>query len=189
MAAAFRIRPTVIVPEAAPLLHLAAGDALGVLTGMGPEVVVGVVALEATVPNKPYAAEIAAWLEAAKAAGSNSLVVAETELGPVYRLAQQQGIRPPRNAGEIAVTEWLSDHLVAIGGPALVVYQNGRVPRMLAREGVDAPIAVATTRNFLELAQQQGIIADADAVWARIIAARPSASPVSALTFIGASKP
>lgn len=35
---------------------------------------------------------------------------------------------------------------------ALIVHENGRVPAMLAREGVAATVAVATTRNLLELA-------------------------------------
>lgn len=183
------IKPTVIVPDTAPLIHLAAGDALGLLTAMGPVIVMDVVELEATVPGKPYAKEITAWLDAAKKAGSNALTIADTELGPVYRLAQEQGIRKPRHAGEIAITEWLSDHLRVIGGPALVVYENGRVPLMLTREGVDAPVAVATTRNFLELAEEQGIIPDAAALWAKIIAAAPTANAANTLTFIKPSAP
>jgi hypothetical protein len=42
------IKPTVVVPDAAPLIHLAAGGALDVLTSMGPVVVADVVMLEAT---------------------------------------------------------------------------------------------------------------------------------------------
>lgn len=43
-----RIRPTVILPDTSPLVHLAAVDALHILTGLGRVIVVDVVALEAT---------------------------------------------------------------------------------------------------------------------------------------------
>lgn len=51
---------------------------------------------------------------------------------------------------------------------ALVVYENGRMPAMLAREDVIATVAVATTRNLPELAQREGLIPDAGALWAWI---------------------
>ncbi len=67
-----RIRPTVLIPDAAPLIHLAAGDALSVLNGMGRVVVPDIVLMEAThFADKPYAQEIAAWVEAGQSPGSN----------------------------------------------------------------------------------------------------------------------
>ncbi len=184
-------RPTVIVPDTAPLIHLAAGDALHVLTDMGPVVVVDVVVLEATASlDKPYARQVAAWIEDGQQAGSNAPVtLVETELGALYRLALASGLKAPRNTGEIAIADWLADNLLRLGGPALVVYENGRVPNMLAREGVAATVAVATTRNLLEMAQEQGLIADAAAVWARISAAAPTANPASVLTVIQGDAP
>jgi hypothetical protein len=185
------VKPTIIVPDTAPLIHLAAGDALHVLNALGRVVVVDVVMLEATYDrNKPYATEVWNWIEAGRQPGNNQPVeIAETELGPLYRLALEQGIRKPRNAGEIAITEWLGDELHHIGGPALVVYENGRVPAMLAREGVADVVAVLTTRNLLALAQDHGVIADADSVWSRIVKAVPTANPTSARTFIHPTKP
>src|SRR3978361_1540268 len=99
------IRPTVILPDTAPLIHLAAAEALHVLNGMGRVNVVDVVVLEATYDlRKPYAHQIAECLEAGRQTGSNQRVeVAETELGSLYRLALEQGMRPPRNAEEIAI--------------------------------------------------------------------------------------
>lgn len=186
-----RIKPTVILPDTSPLVHLAAVGALSVLNGMGRVVVVDVVALEATNDQtKPYAREIAAWIEAGRKPGSNQPVeVAATELGPLYKLALDQNVKPPRNAGEIAITEWLADELRHLGGPALVVYENGRVPAMLAREGVAATVAVATTRNLLELAQREGLIPNAEALWSRIVKAAPTANPASVLTYVNPPKP
>ena len=90
----------------------------------------------------------------------------------------------PRNADEIGIAAWLADNLSHIGGPALAVYENGRMPNMLSREGVAAVVAVATTRNMLRMAQEKGLIADAEALWARITAAMPTANPASNVTFL-----
>ena len=186
-----RIRPTVILPDTSPLVHLAAVDALDILTGFGRVVVVDVVALEATHDrSKPYAAEIAAWIAEGGKPGSNRPVeIATTELGPLYKLALDQNIKPPRNAGEIGITQWLTDELRHIGGPALVVYENGKIPNMLAREGVAETVALATTRNLLELAEREGHISSAEMLWARLSEAAPTANPASVLTYISPVKP
>jgi hypothetical protein len=110
--------------------------------------------------------------------------VAETEIGGLYRIALDQDLPRPRNAGEIGIATWLADNLAHIGGPALVVYENGRVPNMLSREGVAAVVAVATTRNMLRMAQEAGIIPDAEALWQRITLAIPTVNPASNLTII-----
>lgn len=181
-----RIRPTVVIPDAAPLIHLAAGDALTVLNGMGRVVVPDIVVLEATYhADKPFAPEIAAWIAEGQRPGTNQPVeVVVTEIGSLYRIAVDQGLPRPRNAGEIGIATWLAENLADIGGPALVVYENGRVPGLLSREGVAALVVVATTRNLLSIAQQEGIIADDETLWRRIVAAIPTANPVSNVTFI-----
>ena len=181
-----QVKPTVVIADVAPLIHLAAGDALTVLNGMGRVVVPDIVQLEATYNlDKPYALEIAAWIEAGQQRGSNQPVeIADTEIGGLYRIALDQGLCRPRNAGEIGIATWLADNLSHIGGPALVVYENGRVPNLLSREGVAAVVAVATTRNMLHMAQEQGLITDAETVWERITAAMPTANPASNLTII-----
>ena len=181
-----RIRPTVVIPDAAPLILLAAGGALLVLNGMGRVVVPDIVQLETTYNlDKPYAREIAAWIELGQAVGSNqSVEVAETEIGPLYRLALEQGLPRPRNAGEIGIAAWLAENLAHVGGPALVVYENGKVPGMLSREGVAEIVAVATTRNFLHMAEADGVVVDAEALWRRIIDLVPTANPAANLTII-----
>ena len=184
------IKPTVVLPDTAPLIHLAAVDALHVLTSIGPVVVVDVVAMEATYhADKPQAGRIAAWIAEGRRIGTNGPVaVVETEFGPLYRLALETGVKRPRNSGEIAITEWLVEFLPQIGGTALVVYENGKVPNMLAREGIAGDVAVATTRNLLELAEAEGIIPDAEALWRRVIAATPNANPASVRTTINKVK-
>jgi hypothetical protein len=141
MPASLPIKPTVIVPDAAPLIQLAAADALGVLTGMGAVVVVDVVMLETTYfADKPYAAQIAAWLDAGQHPRSNAPVtVAESDLGPVYRLALEQGVRTPRNAGEVAITDAEISAMRAaslVGGRTMVA----DVIVMLRKAGLPPPL-------------------------------------------------
>jgi len=186
-----RLQPTVVIPDTAPLIHLAAGGALFVLNAMGRVVVPDIVALEATYfADKPYAGEINAWIIAGAQPGTNQPVeVADTEIGALYRIALDQDLPRPRNAGEIGIAAWLADNLAQTGGPALVVYENGKVPGLLSREGVAAVVAVATTRNLLAMAAAEGIIPDAQAVWSRIAAAIPTANPTSNVTIINPVDP
>ena len=181
-----RIRPTVVIPDAAPLIHLAAAGALAVLNGLGRVVVPDIIQLETTFDlAKPFAPEIAAWIAAGQEQGSNQPVeVVETEIGSLYRIALRDELLRPRNAGEIGIATWLADNLVSIGGPALVVYENGRVPNLLSREGVGATVMVATTRNMLRMAEAEGVIPDAEGLWQRILSAVPTARPASTITYI-----
>ena len=180
------LKPTVILPDTVPLIHLAAGKSLHVLNALGRVVVVDIVMLEATFfRDKPFASDVLAWIDAGRQPGSNQPVeIAETELGALYKLALEQGVKKPRNAGEIAIAEWLGDELGHIGGPAIVVYENGRVPAMLARDGVLATVAVLTTRNLLALAEKQGIVQDAEAIWSDNVLEIPTANPASVRSFI-----
>ncbi len=50
--------------------------------------------------------------------------------------------------------------------------------------GMGRVVAVATTRNMLRMAEEEGIIPDAEALWDRITAAIPTANPASNLTLI-----
>jgi hypothetical protein len=54
---------------------------------------------------------------------------------------------------------------------------------------VAGTVAVLTTRNLLSLAEQQGIIPDAELIWSRIAQAAPTANPASIRTFINPVKP
>ena len=120
---------------------------------MGRVVVPDVVALEATrLQDKPWAIEVEAWL----ATGVAELV--ETELGSVYRLAIERGLRPPRHSGEISIIEWLHSHLTASSQDAIVVFEDARVPRMLGADALGDLVPSFTTWDFLEFAQDRGII-------------------------------
>lgn len=176
-------RPDVIVPDTGPLIHLARADALHLLHGVGGRVVVAdMVAWEATHdPEKPGAREIAAWIEAGLHPGSNApVLIATTEIGALFAQARKSDpeIRP-RNAGELAILEWLGSYVERTedaGHSVLIVYENGKIPRFVRETGLDLDTDVLTTRAFLDLAERRGV-ASAGEIWGRIIAAAPSANP------------
>ena len=174
-------RPDLIVPDTGPLIHLACADALPLLHQIGSRVVVAdMVAIEATQDlAKPGAREIAAWIEAGRAPGSNApVLVASTEIGELFLQARKTDptIRP-RNAGELAILEWLGGYVEHAGDAVLIVYEKGKIPRFVRETGLDLDTDVLTTRAFLELAERRGVIADAGQVWRRIVAAAPTANP------------
>lgn len=177
-------RPDLIVPDTGPLIHLAQADALHLLHQVGGRVVVAdMVAMEATHDlSRPGAQAIATWLDAGRQPGSNApVLVAPTEIGELFRQARKTDpdIRS-RNAGELAILEWLGSYVDATehaGHGVLIVYENGRIPRFVRETGLDLDTDVLTTRAFLELAERRGSIASADDYWRRIVAAAPTANP------------
>lgn len=177
-------RPDVVVPDTGPLIHLAQADALHLLHAVGSRVVIAdMVALEATQDlSKPGAARIREWIDAGTAPGSNTpVLVATTEIGTLFVQARKSDptIRP-RNAGELAILEWLSgyvDHGDHAGHGVVIVYENGKIPRFVRETGLDLDTDVLTTRAFLALAERRGALGDAEDCWQRIVAAAPTANP------------
>ena len=88
--------PIVVLPDMAPLIHLAAAGRLNLLQAFGRVVVMDIVANEASDDlSRPWAPEVAQWLAAGTAAGSAMPVeVADTGIGEAYRLARRAD--PPR---------------------------------------------------------------------------------------------
>jgi hypothetical protein len=175
-------RPTVVMADSSPLIHLAAVGQLDLLFEYGHVVLADVVRLETSLDqSKPFAPEISAWIEANR---GSRLSLADTDLGPVYELAIKTGVRPPRNSGERAIVDWLTDNIVHEGGPALIIYENGKIPNMLRREGLPEDIVVMTSRYFLRLSQERGLLADAEATWTRIAELDTRSNPQAEATLI-----
>lgn len=171
-------RPDVIIADAGPLIHLAQADALPLLHQFGGRVVVvDMVAFEVTQDmDRPGTAALRDWLERGQLAGSNAPVsVEETSTGRLFALARQTDptIRP-RDAGERAIVDWLAEKVAGTNTAAVVVYENGKVPRIIANQDMDANIDVVTTRAFLEIAEKRQIVPNAESYWQRVAsAARP----------------
>lgn len=174
------ITPVVVVPDMSPLIHLAAAGRLLLLHEFGRVVVMDIVAHEASDDlTKPWAREVAGWLRKGQEAGSNHPVeVVKTEIGEAYRLARQADPSfTMRDAGERAIRDWLVDALPELGGPALVIYEDKRMPGLIQRERLEEVVVLATTRAVLTFAQERGLIASAEEAWNDIIQRAEGASP------------
>ena len=174
-------KPDIIVPDASPLIHLALSGALHLLHEIGGTVIlVDVVADEVTRnPAMPGAFEVERWLAQGTRPGSNAPVhVMPTETGRAIALAR---VTDPsfamRNGGETAIVEWLVETVQGTDAATIVLYENGRVPSVIAAQGIDSDIDVVTTRAFLDLAERRGLIASAAAMWGRIVAVAPTVNP------------
>lgn len=174
-------KPDIIVPDTGPLIHLAQADALHLLHEVGGRVVVtDMVAIEATAfPEKPGAAAVQSWLIEGSKPGSNAPVSIEpTEVGRLYVAAKKgDPDYKARGLGELAIVGWLQDKVDSTSDSVLVVYENGRVPNMIGGHGIDADIDILTTRAFLALAEDRGLVSSAAEYWDRVIEAAPTANP------------
>lgn len=174
------ITPVVVIPDMSPLIHLAAAGQLPLLQAFGRVVVMDRVAYEASTDlAKPWAREVAAWLKKGQEPGSNQPVeIVKTEIGEAYRLARQADPAfRMQDAGERAIRDWLLDTLPEVGGPALVIDEDRKVPRLIRREHLDEVVVVATTRAVLTFAEERGPIASAEDGWKDIVTRAAGASP------------
>lgn len=179
------VQPTVVLADTSPLIHLAAVDKLNLLFEFGKVVIADVVELEAAFDlNKPFAREIREWIDVHGESGDGRIKIGNTELGPLYELALKTGVDRPKNAGERAIVDWLADNIVHAGGPALVIYENGKIPNMLRREGLPEDVVVVTSHYFLRLAQELKLIADAEDLWSRIQDSDHRSNPLAEATLI-----
>jgi hypothetical protein len=78
----------------------------------------------------------------------------------------------------------LADNIVHERGPALIIYENGKIPHMLRREGLPEDVVVMTSRYFLRLSQERGLLADAEATWTRIAEFDTRSNPQAEATLI-----
>jgi hypothetical protein len=129
--------------------------------------------------SKPWAREVVAWLAKGREPGTNQPVdIVTTEIGEAYRLAR---LTNPdfkmRNAAENAIRDWLVDTLPEIGGPALVVYEDKRMPKLIRREHLEEVVVLATTRAILSFAEARGLIDSAEEVWNDIVKSTTAANP------------
>jgi predicted nucleic acid-binding protein len=163
-----------------PLIHLAAAGQLRLLNEFGRVIVMDIVAYEATSDlERPWARDVEAWLAKGREPGSNQPVeVVKTEIGEAYRLARQAN--PDfklQDAGERAIRDWLVDTLPEVGGPALVIYEDKKMPRLIQREQLGDIVVVATTRAVLAFAEERGLITSAEDIWNTIINRAAGANP------------
>jgi len=178
------ITPAIVIPDMSPLIHLAAAEQLSLLHEFGRVIVMDIVAYEASSDlEKPWANDVATWLKRGQETGSNQPVeIVKTEVGEAYRLAR---ITDPnfkmQDAGERAIRDWLVDTLPEVGGPALVIYEDKKMPKLIEREQLSDVVVVATTRAVLAFAEERGLIESAEDVWNSIVKKAEGANPSRAV--------
>ena len=174
-------RPDIIIPDGGPLIHLSQANALHLLHEIGGKVIIiDMVRHELTNdPSKPEALRLQNWIEQGLEPGSNQPVRLEaTDTGEAFRLARL--VKPDfrmRDGGETAMVQWLGERVSGGQLQTMVLYENGKVPKVIRREGIEADIDVMTTRAFLALAEWRGLIASAEAVWQQILKHSPTTNP------------
>jgi predicted nucleic acid-binding protein len=174
-------RPDILVPDTSPLIHLSQAGALNLLHEIGGTVIiVDMVYFELTRDlDKPEARALQAWVLEGQKEGSNTPVRLEkTETGRIFELARQTDSHVRmKDGGETAIVQWLAETVDATNYQTIVIYENGKVPSMIANRNMDIDIDVLTTRAFLELAEQRNLVKSAQDVWAKIVQAAPQTNP------------
>jgi hypothetical protein len=155
----------IVMADTGPLIRLAAA---GVLNGLRATnrriVIVDRVVAEATGDlTKPYAREIAEWIERNSDAIERprtltGLAIEQLEAGP--RNAEEQRLLKAtiRNSGEKAIREFLETWVPGTPG-ALVVFEDEDMP--FALQTTRVPLVLMTTRRFARQLADWGVNVDA----------------------------
>jgi len=158
-------RDPIVMADTGPLIRLAAAGLLDGLRATNRRVViVDRVEAEATQDSsKPFAKEIAAWIER----NADSIERPRTVVGAGIEKLESEASTPEqqrllkaalRNSGEKAIRDFLEEWALASSG-ALVVYEDDDVPRIL--QSTRVPIQLMTTRRFARQLVDWGINVDA----------------------------
>jgi len=175
-----------IVLDTSPLVHLSMLHRLDLLESWGQTIIPDMVVIEAM--RGPDSAELSVWLMTAASQGK--IHVPDTDIGNMYRLAIQ--VDPnyrAKNAGEYAILDWAIDYLEHTDDKAVLLYENGKIPRLIGEWSSDMNIDVMTTRYFLHACEEKGLIANAEVLWSQLIERKPTVNPRIELTQIRRSSP
>jgi hypothetical protein len=64
-----------------------------------------------------------------------------------------------------------------VGDPALVIYEDKKMPKLIQREQLSDIVVIATTCAMLAFAEERGLIPSAEDVWNTIIERAAGANP------------
>jgi hypothetical protein len=159
-------RQPIIVADAGPLLRLAAAGLLDTLRGLNRRIVL-VDRVEDEVigdRSKPFAPEIAAWIERS----GDSILRVRTVTGEGIeslraraRTSEEDKLLKTalRDSGELALREFVGHWRPTESASALVVYEDARVAVLFLDS--DFSVTLMTTLAFAETLAEWGINADA----------------------------
>jgi hypothetical protein len=149
-------RQPIIVADAGPLIRLAAAGLLDTMRGLNRRVVLVDRVIDEVCgdPTKPFASDVAEWLirmgdavwPAVTAIGTGIEALRAKARNPEEDAALKSALR---NAGELAVREFIDGWLPAHPGAAVVVYEDRKVASLFIE--ADYPLTLMTTRAFAEV--------------------------------------
>jgi hypothetical protein len=177
----------IIVADAGPLIRLAAAGLLDALRLTNRRIVI-VDRVEEEVcadPSKPFAREIADWMERMNGAIEHAVTTEGLGIAKRRELAAHSAEhaialkRALRDSGERAVREYVEAFRPSDVASALVLYEDSTVPNLMAAALV--PMTLMSTRAFVRLIAERGYNRDAvqalEAV-ASLYSLKPSISTV-----------
>ncbi len=159
-------RQPIIVADAGPLIRLAAAGLLDTLRGLNRRVVL-VDRVEDEVvgdQTRPFAAEIAAWIERS----GDTLLRVQTITGEGIASLRARKRTPKedtllktalRDSGELALREFVGHWRPTESASALVVYEDAKVAAIFLDS--DFSVTLMTTLAFAETVAAWGVNADA----------------------------
>jgi hypothetical protein len=159
-------RQPIIVADAGPLIRLAAAGLLDTLRGLNRRIVLVDRVEEEVVGDlsKPFASEIAAWIERS----GDAILRVQTITGfgiaslrERKRTAKEDALLKSalRDSGELALREFVSHWRPTEGASALVIYEDAKVATLFL--DADFPVTLMTTLAFAETVAEWGVNADA----------------------------
>jgi hypothetical protein len=159
-------RSPVVVADAGPLIRLAAAGLLGSLRGLNRRIVL-VDRVEDEVSadrTKPFAEEIAAWIEVMGPAIERVRTVEGYGIAALRERADTPEAasllkRRLRDSGERAIREFVEGFEPDDTSAAIVLYEDRDAPALMAAARV--PLTLMTTRRFARLVNDWGINVDA----------------------------
>ena len=177
----------IIIADTGPLIRLAAANLLDAMRLTNRQVVI-VDRIEEEAcgdANKPFAAEIAQWIDRMGAA----ITHAQTLEGVAIRTLRAEAATPEdaqnlkrklRNSGERAIREYVESISPRDADSVLVLYEDGAIPKLM--QAADVPLTLMTTRAFANLLSERGHNRDAaralDAVSAEYHTRPPTTSRI-----------
>jgi hypothetical protein len=155
-------RQPIIVADAGPLIRLAAAGLLGTLRGLNRRIVL-VDRVEDEVigdRSKPFADELAAWIETM----GDAITRVETVVGVGVAALRARDRTPSedallksaiRDSGEQALREFVGHWRPTESASCVVLYEDRKVATLFLE--ADFSVTLMTTRAFVEVMQEWGI--------------------------------
>ena len=168
-------RQPIVVADAGPLIRLAAAGLLDTLRGLNRRIVL-VDRIEEEVtgdPSKPFAGEIAVWLDglgpaverAATVIGVGIAALRAKERSPEEDKLLKSALR---NSGELALREFIDLWRPTEVSSAIVLFEDRRVPSLFLE--ADYPLTLMTTRTYVRVLASWGVNLDAVEALERVAA-------------------